>query len=58
MEFEHCDICGRSCDGVHKDKTNDKNKLIENIVNILMSYDANIIDEVIKRIYENREQNM
>jgi hypothetical protein len=38
MEIEHCDICGRKCDGVHSSKINNKEKEIQKITNMLESY--------------------
>jgi hypothetical protein len=54
METEQCDICGRKCDGVHSNKINTKEKEIQKIVNVLESYGEKVVDEVIKKIYENR----
>jgi hypothetical protein len=31
MEIEHCDICGRKCDGVHSSKINNKEKEIQKL---------------------------
>lgn len=53
-EIEYCDICGRECDVVHNIKIYTKEKEIQNIVNVLESYGEKIVDEVIKKIYENR----
>lgn len=52
---EYCDICGRECDGVHSNRIYNKEKMIQDIVNMIMSYDENTIDEVIKRVYEIRK---
>jgi len=51
---EHCDICGRKCDGVHSNKIISKEKEIQKITNILESYGETMVDEIIKKIYENR----
>lgn len=53
MELEHCDICGRKCDGVHSSKIN-KEKEIQKITNMLESYGEKMVDQIIKQIYENR----
>jgi hypothetical protein len=54
MELEYCDYCGRKCDGVHSIKINNKEKEIQNITKVLESYGEKVVDEIIKRIYENR----
>lgn len=54
MEIEYCDSCGRKCDGVHSIKINNYENNIQKMVNVLQSYDDNIVDEIIKRIHENR----
>jgi hypothetical protein len=54
MEIEYCDICGRKCDGVHSNKINNKEKEIKKLVNVLESYDKEMVDEIIKQIYINR----
>jgi hypothetical protein len=54
MEIEYCDICGRKCDGVHSNKINNKLKEIKQLVNVLESYDEEMVDEIIKQIYINR----
>jgi hypothetical protein len=54
MEFEHCDICGRKCDGVHSNKIHNTKKEILKIVNVIESYDEKVVDEIIKQIYLNR----
>jgi hypothetical protein len=51
-DIEHCDICGRKCDGVHNTKINNEEKKIQQIVNILISHNENIVNEVIKRVSE------
>ena len=59
MEIEYCDICGRKCDGVHSNKINNKEKeiqkmVIQKMVNVIMSYDENMVDEIITRVCEIR----
>ncbi len=54
MEIEYCDICGRKCHGVHSNKINNKEKEIKKLVNVLESYDEEMVDEIIKQIYINR----
>lgn len=54
METEYCNICGKKCYGVHSNKINNNKKEIQKIVNILMSYDENMVNEIIKQIYEIR----
>jgi F0F1-type ATP synthase delta subunit len=54
MDIESCDICGRKCDGVHSNKIISKEKEIQQITKILESHDEKMVDEIIKRIYENR----
>jgi hypothetical protein len=58
METDYCDICGRICDGAHginKNTTNKTNEQkIQQIVNILVNYDENMINEIIKRVYEKK----
>lgn len=48
--MEECDICGGCCDGVHSVKTNNEEKLITQMVNVLSSYDPLVVDEIIRRI--------
>ncbi len=51
--IELCDICGRECDGVHRvKKLNDEEKLIQDTVKVLLSYNENTIAEIVKRVYE------
>ena len=54
MNIEECDICGRKCDGVHSNKIISKEKEIQKITKMLESYDEIMVDEIIKKIYENR----
>lgn len=57
METDYCDICDGKCLVYHgKNQTNHKEKRIQQIIHMLMSYyDDNMIDEIIKRIYEIRQ---
>jgi hypothetical protein len=55
-ESEYCDICGRECDGVHKVDNKKSVNEIERITNMLESYGEKTVDEVIRRIYENRRK--
>ena len=52
--MEQCDICGRECDGVHSNKINIKEKLIQQLIHTLESYGEKMVDEIIKQIYKNR----
>lgn len=53
IETEYCDICDRKCDGAHNGKKiNTEEKQIQQIVNMLLSYNDNIIDKIIKRVNE------
>lgn len=54
MEIESCDICGRKCDGVHNNSINNEEKQIQKIVKVLEAYGDEVVDKVIKQIYENR----
>ena len=54
MELEYCDYCGRKCDRVHSIKINNREKEIQNITKVLESYGEKVVDEIIKKIYENR----
>jgi hypothetical protein len=62
-EEEYCDECGGGCDGVHayveKDKSFEE-KIINNIVKIVLSHKASIINGVIKNLMnaiENKPNN-
>lgn len=54
MQTEYCDICGRECDGVHSNKIYNEDKIIQQLVNVIISQKENIINEVIKRVDEYR----
>lgn len=50
--MEYCNICDRKCDGAYciLSKEKRKEKLINDIVKLILSQDKEIIDEIIKRI--------
>ena len=56
MDTELCDVCGRKCDGVHNNKITSKEKEIQKIVNMIESYGEKMVDEIIKKINENRRE--
>jgi hypothetical protein len=59
MDIESCDICGRKCDGVHSNnKIISKETEIQQITKILESHNEKMVDEIIKRIHENRRLKM
>ena len=53
---EYCDDCGGRCDGVHSLRKETREEQIQHLLNLLLSQDKQMLDEVLQRLIKIRSK--